>query len=110
MNAIDRLPTMVGKIGWPFALQYTSIVINMAIQHIALKMGTIQNDATNMMPDVTFLAWQYYREVRGTIACVCCVREMLGVNDGIITDTQRRNRDKEIAGWPRYCPRADQKL
>lgn len=30
-------------------LQYTSIVINMAIQQIELKMGTTQNDAANMM-------------------------------------------------------------
>jgi hypothetical protein len=39
--------------GCPFVLQYTSIVINMAIQHIELKMGTTQNDATNMMIDVS---------------------------------------------------------
>lgn len=43
---------MVGYIGCPFALQYTSMVINIAIQHIELKMGTTQNDATNMMADV----------------------------------------------------------
>lgn len=28
------------------------MVINIAIQHIELKMGTTQNDATNMMADV----------------------------------------------------------
>jgi hypothetical protein len=51
-----RLPSMVGKIGCPFALQYTSIAINIAIQHTELNMGTTQNDATNMMTDVRLFA------------------------------------------------------
>ena len=52
--------------GCPFVLQYTSIVINMAIQHIELKMGTTQNDATNMMIDVSpfyeaVFSWRFSR-------------------------------------------------
>lgn len=67
---MERLPSIVGRIGCPFALQYTSIVINMAIQHIELKMGTTQNDATSMMADVTYLARRYYRKIRGKVACL----------------------------------------
>ena len=60
--------------GCPFVLQYTSMVINMAIHTIELKMGTTQNDATNMMADVecccdvVVRGWRsvYYRGPRWT--------------------------------------------
>ena len=50
-------------------LQYTSIVINMAIQHIELKMGTTQNDATNMMIDVSPFYYMRQRLAGGFSRC-----------------------------------------
>ena len=55
--------------GCPFVLQYTSIVINMAIQHIELKMGTTQNDATNMMIDVSPFYYMRQRLAGGFSRC-----------------------------------------
>ena len=45
-------------------LQYTSIAINMAIHTIELKMGTTQNDATNIVADVKYYIHASARSVK----------------------------------------------